>query len=283
LALDNIRFKVQSIRTGLTRIGKTIFPAKKIISCSELQMNKFVAPGLSRIEFKKNHPGLFDRTPVPPFNVLGFENNLEDITLKVNDYHTLSDRVADAIGTFIWPPEWFNLIVFDPKAAEKHVIIPGQMFPSLPLKGLGFDRRGSILDHSTKERRLIYIPDARFEGRDYFYYIRVPEDLDKQELQATTAKSENINVEPFIRTFEMAQKHKELFPISMVISPIIAHQDKVQGLYVAGYSELMAFGAPEREPDRELGYDKLRYFYLISEAASRVMDILIKKGVFPQE
>jgi hypothetical protein len=281
LALD-LRVKIRSIRTDLTRFGKTIFPAKEIIYHRELKMNQFIAPGLSRIEFKNAHQGLFDRAPIPTFDAMGFEKNLENITASVNDYKELSDRIADAIGTFIWQPEWFSLAVFDPRSAGSKVIMPCKMLPALPIKDLGFDRPGSILDHSAKERRLIYLPDARFEGRDSFYYIRVPEDLNKNELQATDAKTENIDTDLFARTYDKTYKHKDLFPISMVISPIIAHPEKVLGLYIAGYSELSLFKSDERTPDKELGYNKLRYFYLLSEAASRVIDILLKKGIFPQ-
>jgi len=281
LALD-LRVKIRSIRTDLTRFGKTIFSAKEMICYRKLKMNEFIAPGLSRIEFKNAHQGLFDSAPIPSFDAAGFEKNLENITASVNDYKELSDRIADAIGTFIWQPEWFNLVVFDPRAAGSKVIMPCKMMPSLPIKDLGFDRPGSILDHSAKERRLIYLPDARFEGRDYFYYIRVPEDLDKQELQMTEAKKENIDTELFSKTYDRTYKHKDLFPVSMVISPIIAHPDKVQGLYMAGYSEFSLFGSAERITDRELGYNKIRYFYLLSEATSRVIDILLKKGISPQ-
>ena len=278
----NLGVKIRSIGTDLNRLGRSIFPTKEIIYCRKLKMNKFIAPGLSRIEFKNAHQGLFDNAPIPSFDAMGFEKNLENITASVNDYKELSDRIADAVGTFIWQPEWFNLVVFDPRSAASKVIMPCKMMPSLPIKDLGFDKPGSILDHSAKERRLIYLPDARFEGRDYFYYLKVPEDIDKQELQATEAKKENIDTELFSKTYDRTYKHKDLFPISMVISPIIAHPDKVQGLYMAGYSEFSLFGSAERMTDRELGYDKIRYFHLLSEAASMVIDSLIKKGIFPQ-
>ena len=267
------------IRANLFGIGKKLTAGRR-----GFEVNKFVAPGLSRIKFKNAHQGLLDRTPIPPFDAEGFVNNLVDITTKVNNHQELSDRIAEAVSTFIWPPDFFNLVIFDPQSAGSKVIIPSNVILPLPIKDLGFDRQGCILDRWASERRLIYIPDARFERRDYFYFIRVPEEIDNNELKVTNARSEKINTGLFTRANDKAYRRKELFPVSMVISPIMKRTEKkVQGLYIAGYSEFSLFGSASRMPDKECSSDKLRYFHLISQAASSVIGFLLQKGGFPQQ
>lgn len=265
------------IRTNLFGIGKKLTAGRV-----EFEVNKLVAPGLSRIQFKNAHQGLLHRTPIPPFDSEGFDNNLIDMTLKVNNHQELSERIAEAISTFIWPPDFFNLFILDPQSVASKVILPSNAIPQLPIKELDFDKERCILDRWAKERRLIYLPDARFERRDYFYFIRVPEEIDKNECMVTNAKSEMINTRIFTGANDKARKRRELFPVSMVISPIIRRADKkVQGLYIAGYSEFSFLGSASRISDKECSFDKLRKFYDISITASDVISFLRQKGGFP--
>ena len=163
--------------------------------------NKFVRPELSRIEFHKNHPALFDNTPLPSFDARGFVNNLEDITLKVNSYQELSDRIVDGIGTFIWPLDWFSLVVYEPKS-QTPVLVPNQNSRVFPLKDFELGKQNTILDFSVKNRKILYIPDCRFERRDYFYYLKVPEERTSSKPKETSAKTEKLNVEVFVKSYE---------------------------------------------------------------------------------
>lgn len=266
---------------GLRKMGVLKSGGRVLIPLEPRIPNKFIAPGLSRMELRD--VGLFDNPAIPKFDAKGFEKNLENILNTVNDHRELTDRIADAVGTFIWRPDWTAMVVMHPLTG-KEILVPGRKFPSLDQKDIDLARPNSVIDYALRNRHLVYVPNYRFDISVPFYYIQVPEALDEGILRPTSAQRENINVTPFILACEAASDRKEDVPVSVVVAPVLwMPEKKVLGYHINAYTEWDTFNASGRSMNRPgLEPHLLRYFHLLSEAASLKLLELQKQGKFPQ-
>jgi hypothetical protein len=238
--------------------------------------NRFVDAGSSRRDFAADHKDFMNHAPIPKFDVRGFERSLEDM-LTVKDPQSLTDRAWDAVSTFIWPADWFSL-AYKQNGTQVFTKVSTPYAKPHPLIEAGIEEPGHFVDRAIKGKKIIYVPDARFEKlfmtSRYYYEMDATGDLGERKIERVDLKEEDyVKFRKYQESYEKAQNKKEPFPLTLIIAPTFLPKEDVTGYYIAGYSELAKFGCDDHQVQEAIVFDiTLKYFQMVAQASAMALN-----------